>query len=123
MHGAGGVQQVGANGCVGTVRSISTWSSGPRTSSCRRIMRTVLNAACRLKSYEGKLATLSVINGALQNENDKLRAVRNVSNGMPTSAVNCEAFNAWTSCDPLFDHVRQCNSMAFRCRMSTCCVG
>lgn len=30
----------------------------------------------RIKQYEGKLATLSVINGALQNENDKLRLVR-----------------------------------------------
>lgn len=31
------------------------------------------NTVCRIKQLEGKLATLTVINGALQNENETLR--------------------------------------------------
>ncbi len=37
----------------------------------------ILGCLCRLAQTEAKVATLSVINGALQKENDSLRDVRN----------------------------------------------
>ena len=73
----------------------------------------------RLKSYEGKLATLSVINGALQNENDKLRAVRSVCLGVGVPVLTGKVSDACTLCDFLLDGVRQRNLVSDKCSYLT----
>ncbi len=44
---------------------------------------------CRTKQWEGKLATLTVINGALQNENETLRQELARAR-TPSSTTECE---------------------------------
>ncbi len=50
---------------------------------------TPVRCPCRTKQYEGKLATLSVFNDALQKENQKLRDELE-QNGAPVSATDQE---------------------------------
>lgn len=43
---------------------------------------------CRIKHYEGKLATLTAINGMLQSENDQLKASLEEAQNPTTDAGN-----------------------------------
>ena len=48
-------------------------------------MISAVDVLCRIRQLEGKVATLTVINGALQNENETLRHDQSSAVGQPTA--------------------------------------